>query len=120
MFEEIQDTTCIPHSKRVYSLDTFTDVMKYWSELEFISLHKILEEEEEESTSSLDRNNLPRTLPDVQNPNNWKVAKHLTRGHRVLLDKHNPTAEPLSKDECAKVARACHLSTSQVAMYYRR
>ncbi len=42
----ILDTTASPTSTtRNYTFDTLTDVMRYWSELEFISLHQVLEEE---------------------------------------------------------------------------
>ncbi len=61
-----------------------------------------------------------KELSDLQNPHNWKAAKQITRGQRVLLDKCNPEAKELSESEIRTIARQCFVSASQAIYYYKR
>jgi len=45
MVIEIVDNTEEPPVTRNYTFDTLADVMRYWSELEFVSLHKTFEDD---------------------------------------------------------------------------
>lgn len=102
-----------PHT---FYLDHLSDVMRYWSELEFHSLHSVLDEEVDEDSSDMPpppKSHSESTQAVLSNPKNWRHK--MNRLQRVLLDKH--IIESPQPDYQA-VGQSLQLSSSQVALYH--
>lgn len=131
---------------RRYTFNTFADIMKYWTELEYISLARIVIEDEEngeESQSKLEEDNEDEmggggggstggggpnnnggkdpfggTLPELTRRANWSSLKPLNRAQISVLDQHEFAHAP-TKAEITYLATQYHIPTVQVMNHYK-
>ena len=109
------DSSADEEPPRIFYFDHLSDVMRYWSELEFHSLHNVLDEDaqEESEMPPPPKSQSDSTQGVLRNPKNWRHKMNLLQ--RVLLDKHITEApEP----DYEAVGQSLQLSSSQVALYH--
>jgi hypothetical protein len=117
---ELLDDTVQPPEMKHYQFIGLSDVMRYWSELEFVSLHKVLEEQDIQSEEPSTDVVVPskESSPDLRNPSNWHIKKPISRAQRIQLETYNFTDIP-SKDETRIIAQAVQLTFGQVLFYFK-
>ena len=118
---EIVDDTVSPNVIKKYTFEGLSDVMRYWTELEYISLHKSLEEQDTEETTeapSMSDSTKPFSLQELRIPTYWQIRKPISRSQRQLLETYKFDEIP-SKEECRTIATAAQLSFGQVYFFFK-
>ncbi len=114
----------------MFRFDSLAEVMRYWSELEYIALHRVLENDDDENSveevaevTPSNNSNLP---PEVLVRYNWTGLNVLTNYQKKVL---NDNKEDVTEDneeyekitpKVQEVAKKSRLSAQQVLMYYKK